>query len=932
MLFNIRYQIRKRIKRIYHLEILPKSSNDIPGVLLDNKLKQDFVEINKGQQYMAKILKNEEGEVNFNYKYFSGELLGKLIKIEKTSWKNRYDLPQKSEYLTYDKLRQRILFTKKETEKCDNGCYLFIEVHPFEKYLEGKEENINVDYSILLRKAEKIAKLRLNEVIIGTLSKTIEDNYIEYYSIEIPYSTKKIYIDYSSENTNIIINSGYKKPTKDLNELSFESTGKDQIYIIEDNSKELKGKKYIIGIYTNKLNNGVSQYSFRIRAEQALFQNYIYSDISTENICNAKEKNDKCYFIIPIVSIQNNTSLFLYGISTSNSDDLIISYKKIKMNENIIKNGKYIDDDKYTKTSTDGFIKNMLYISNSELDLKEDENLLIRIESPEPGTITLLHTFKFDLIESLLNPKNKEVFYFNPNSEIYINIPQGVKSLVHINIITGKGKLGYENDENSMQEISGKYSSMYLQGKENNENRIKIIVDKDSNFIFYAYMKIGSIKRNINELGLGSALLRTGEGFPIEFYSKVSENEDYVINFYLNNFNFQNYKEGNDDMNIFNIKAYIVNEEIIEKLKLDDTYVYDNKNPVKGKYEIGFSMGKIALNKDYINKYYSKGNKNYIYLIIEDSYSNPTILNNILGEVTILQNNNIDYVAPNNIYINGNLEKDSTNKYKFIKKNSDDKTMRIEFSPSSENVKYKMYYYTNTKLMQDSNIDFTEKENLGKKIIDINLENKPDTIIFEVYKENQENDINKLSYSLRYRTDKEKNKFKNYLIEDEIKIKEEKKGDDTIDISLSIPTIKDNQTLNVILADYYIKIYKYSENDLLINKTISIIDNLEPYKIIEFATNSTSYTHKIQIPNDKNKYYLLVNAITSDRELLSYNSLMINEESSGGLKWYWILLIILGVLLLIVAIILIVRCLKKKKKNEVEETMIPMSMENKILA
>ena len=97
-----------------------------------------------------------------------------------------------------------------------------------------------------------------------------------------------------------------------------------------------------------------------------------------------------------------------------------------------------------------------------------------------------------------------------------------MKSLIHINVISGKGKLGYENDENSMQEISGKYSSMYLQGKENNENRIKIITEQENNFAFYAYMKIGSIKRNINELGLGSAVLRTGEGFPIEFYAKVS--------------------------------------------------------------------------------------------------------------------------------------------------------------------------------------------------------------------------------------------------------------------------------------------------------------------------------------------------------------------------------------------------------------------------
>ena len=593
LIIDIQYEIK--LNNIIFIEIIPKSKNIIPGVLLNKQLKQDFVGINKEQKYMTRISKNEEGEIYFNYKYFQGELIGKLIEIDKTSWKNRYDLPKPNEYLTYDNFKQKITFTKKETEKCDNGCYLFVEVHPLEKY---STEKINMDFSLFLKKGENIVNLRFNEIIMGTLSKTIFDNYLEYYSIKIPYSTKKIYIDYSSENTNVIINSGNIKPTKEQKELSFESTGEDQIYVIENNSQDYKGKNFIIGIYTNKLNNGVSQYSFRIRAEQELFQNYIYADISTESICIAKEKNDKCYFIIPIVTIQNNTNLFLYGISSSNSDDLIISYKKIKMNENIVKNGKYIDDDNYSKTSKDDFIKNMLYISNIELDLKHDENILIKIESPEPGIITLLHTFKFDLIESLLNPKNKEVFYLKPNSEMYLNIPQGVKSLIHINVITGKGQLGYENDENNIQEISGKYSSMYLQGKENNENRIKIKSNQESNFVFYAYMKIGSIKRNINELSLGSAVLRTREGFPIEFYSKVSENQDYVINFNLNNFNFKKAEKENYDINVFNIRAYIVTEEIIEKLKLDDTYVYNNKDPVNGKYEIGFSIAKLILNKD----------------------------------------------------------------------------------------------------------------------------------------------------------------------------------------------------------------------------------------------------------------------------------------------------------------------------------------------
>ena len=92
LIIDIQYE--KEFNDSIIIEIIPKSDNYIPGVLLDNKVKQDFVSLSGEQQYMAKILKNEEGEIYFNYKYFSGELIGKLINIDKTSWKNRYDLPK----------------------------------------------------------------------------------------------------------------------------------------------------------------------------------------------------------------------------------------------------------------------------------------------------------------------------------------------------------------------------------------------------------------------------------------------------------------------------------------------------------------------------------------------------------------------------------------------------------------------------------------------------------------------------------------------------------------------------------------------------------------------------------------------------------------------------------------------------------------------
>ena len=105
------------------------------------------------------------------------------------------------------------------------------------------------------------------------------------------------------------------------------------------------------------------------------------------------------------------------------------------------------------------------------LDLILEENLNHQIYFYEflilLDCFSLFFSLKSNLLESLLNPKNKEVFYMEKNSKLYFNIPQGVKSLVHINVVSGKGKIGYEEDEQSIQEISGKYSSMYLQSTEN---------------------------------------------------------------------------------------------------------------------------------------------------------------------------------------------------------------------------------------------------------------------------------------------------------------------------------------------------------------------------------------------------------------------------------------------------------------------------------
>ena len=101
------------------------------------------------------------------------------------------------------------------------------------------------------------------------------------------------------------------------------------------------------------------------------------------------------------------------------------------------------------------------------------------------------------------------------------------------------------------------------------------------------------------------------------------------------------------------------------------------------------------------------------------------------------------------------------------------------------------------------------------------------------------------------------------------------------------------------------------------------------------------------MPNDNEKYFLLVNAITEERELLSYNSVLVEIEKEEGSDtdtdtdshtdshsdsdskgenkpnglpgWALALIIVLGVLLLLALGFIIFRCVMKRKGNVVEE-------------
>ena len=308
----------------------------------------------------------------------------------------------------------------------------------------------------------------------------------------------------------------------------------------------------------------------------------------------------------------------------------------------------------------------------------------------------------------------------------------------------------------------------------------------------------------------------------------------------------------------------------------------------------------------------------------------------------------MDISTPENIYINGNIKKDEENivKYKFIKRNVDDKVMRLEFSANSENIDYNI----SCKDINGKTIDakYTEQKNLGKKIIDINSLNDIDSIIFEIFLNNSNissNISDEISYTLRYRTSDKENSFKNYIQNKNVEIKEIKEESNiTLDhrkIEIMIPSIKDSENNESISANYYMKIYERQDENEYIGGTISINENINPYKEYELNIKDDNYSTVIEIPNDKKDYYIKLNAITKDNELLSYDKPILIKyegkpdedttdgnhdtpscsdcETDDGKNTTLIIIIIVISVICLILILMVVHLALKMRKNKIED-------------
>ena len=188
-------------------------------------------------------------------------------------------------------------------------------------------------------------------------------------------------------------------------------------------------------------------------------------------------------------------------------------------------------------------------------------------------------SYKIDLNEFIFLDKPK-IHFLKYNNYFYFYLKLG-KGYINNSYVSGpESSIIIYSEKNA----GSFYSSMFSDYEEyyykfENKTRIQTIIDfsREGNFIYE-------------------------KDFPFDFYIRINGKKDITFNIQFIAFGTEKILDWQE--NIFEIDAYIVDEQYLEISKNDRYYYYMPNNKIgKGFYDKGFRIGKIVLRKEEIYKY-----------------------------------------------------------------------------------------------------------------------------------------------------------------------------------------------------------------------------------------------------------------------------------------------------------------------------------------
>ena len=447
----------------------------------------------------------------------------------------------------------------------------------------------------------------LNKYIKGNLEK---DKY-KYYTITIHYDYYKISFNLYSSHGKAYIKLGKGHICNKDNSL-WELNPKDEFgrIIIEANDKNikknsLKGISFSIGIINKE--EIVDNKLFYLEI-QGLYNNIIpYYHLSSERsiICDIND-NKFCHVLLYINHNYNNNKNLLYAYPYNDDIKIYVKYYS-EINEinyhNSIEN-LFPNEIKYDKKTEKG--KNFIFLNTENiLDKNSDLYILITIYSDIINNKIKLVSNTLDITKALLTFGTDELFYLNKNNikfELPYDTNSNINYLMNIKTIKGTQELVINNGE-IISDLNGNY---YIELKSNPSeksfdiNNLKENEDEQGIIINYQEMKndkLFYLEKNIkNEIIL--SLSNDNNLLPQYAYTKLNYNFSTKIEILFHDITYDKNKNNNEDN--FDIKAYIINRDILNKIKKDPKIKIEGEE-IKGEYLIYEKTNLIYISKDKIN-------------------------------------------------------------------------------------------------------------------------------------------------------------------------------------------------------------------------------------------------------------------------------------------------------------------------------------------
>ena len=883
-------------------------------------IKEKFIKKNNNLYFFTDIGLEDEGYIMYDYLKEKNEITAKIVKKEEihinkeVNWEG---LTFGKDVSNYDVITKKLIFTKKDTSDCQNGCYILINIKsPNINYIPNKIDYYTFKILVSLTNKDILAlpkiKFEPDEYIIGTLfNKNYNEKMFELYELNIPYNASSIDIECLSENVKLLIYVGNEiKDNYDFvvkNGETINILNKDIIEIFKNYKKSniinsIENINIIIYVYTEKIDLIDVSYSFKVHlnkkdqlkinnvktSQKTLCQPMPINENENEN-ANENQKY-RCLFMITPSKLNALNYLILY--SKSQSKDAKTSIY-----------GKYLtDNDIYhlDKEELSAFPDENNSQYNSEINNKNyillppDENqnyFYVSVISDSPSTIEFFSNFYNYNDDFIPNPNSMQIFVLNKSlkNEIKLNFISQNPIMINVQSLYGKGEINYNNKKYEIKEKNDKISFAlgskiedYLIIKNKNEDSTQI-----EDFIFYIeyYFRNSTINFDKINFGENSEIFYENADYPLYFYSKFDQNLiDYDINilFYFSNLTLKDTSKltqiiQNKELNIFSI----ISEEKNKYTFLNNTKNEELELKYKGIYDPALCVGQIYIPKDIINNHImSEYDDLLYYLAIEKNGENDKIIYNGLSmETTYIRENSGIPIEENKYHFGKLYDNETVNSYK-LKIDKSDLTNYIimQFSSNSKNVNFTLTTEDNNQDINNTFDEYENEEKEGKIYTIFRKPNDTDYIFLNVFIDNNdtlnisENNTDILNnYVFKYNNIMDKNNIYKYSItNNDAKLKGKVYQINGLKkyIEIDFNRISNEENYKVIYSLKYIL-----NEDLIKDELFNSIALTESNStIIQFTNN---YKNKIIIPLDiyhQNFSYIQLIAQIIDGENVEYIS------------------------------------------------------------